>query len=96
MTSVGRRFLEDSREFLKQDYIPEIERCVSALTDEQIWARANDASNSIGNLILPLTGSTRYWGVEVVGKQPIERVRQQEFDHLSGGTTASRKMAIVR
>ena len=77
---VSRQFLSDSRAFLTKDYLPKIERCVSQLTPEQIWFRANDASNSIGNLLLHLAGSSRYWAIEVIGGQPIGRIRQQEFD----------------
>jgi uncharacterized damage-inducible protein DinB len=80
MTDVSRRFLQDSRDFLAGDYMPKIERCVAALTEGQVWARVNDASNSIGNLILHLDGSSRYWAVEVIGGTPIGRVRQREFD----------------
>ncbi len=80
MISISAKFLDDSRAFLKRDYMPKIERCVAQLTEEQIWSRANDASNSIGNLLLHLTGSSRYWAVEVIGGTPIGRVRQQEFD----------------
>jgi len=79
-SDVSRQFLSDSRAFLTQDYLPKIERCVSQLTPEQIWFRANDASNSIGNLLLHLAGSSRYWAIEVIGGQPIGRIRQQEFD----------------
>ena len=77
---VSQQFLSDSRAFLTQDYLPKIERCVSQLTPEQIWFRANDASNSIGNLLLHLAGSSRYWAIEVIGGEPIGRIRQQEFD----------------
>jgi len=80
MRDVSRQFLSDSRAFLTQDYLPQIERCVSQLTPEQIWSRANEASNSIGNLLLHLAGSSRYWAIEVIGRKPIGRIRQQEFD----------------
>ena len=80
LPDVSRQFLSDSRAFLTQDYLPKIERSVSQLTPEQIWFRANDASNSIGNLLLHLTGSSRYWAIEVIGGQPIGRIRPQEFD----------------
>jgi uncharacterized damage-inducible protein DinB len=80
LRDVSQQFLSDSRAFLTQDYLPKIERCVSQLTPEQIWFRANDASNSIGNLLLHLAGSSRYWAIEVIGGQPIGRIRQQEFD----------------
>ena len=80
MSDLARQFLDDSRAFLTQDYLPKIERCVAQLTEKQIWARENDASNSIGNLMLHLAGSSRYWAVEVIGGKSIGRVRQREFD----------------
>jgi uncharacterized damage-inducible protein DinB len=80
LRDVSQQFLSDSRAFLTQEYLPKIERCVSQLTPEQIWFRTNDASNSIGNLLLHLAGSSRYWAIEVIGGQPIGRIRQQEFD----------------
>ncbi len=80
MADVSRQFISDSRAFLMEDYLPKIEGCLAQLTEAQIWARANEASNSIGNLVLHLAGSSRYWAVEVVGGKSIGRVRQGEFD----------------
>jgi len=80
MSGISRQFLDESRAFLTQDYMPKIEGCVSQLNERQVWSRSNDASNSIGNLLLHLAGSSRYWAVEVIGGKPIGRVRQQEFD----------------
>ena len=80
MASFPRQFLDDSRAFLTNDYMPKIERCVQQLSPEQIWSRSNGASNSIGNLMLHLAGSSRYWAIEVIGGTPVGRVRQREFD----------------
>ena len=80
MSGVSQQFLDESRAFLTRDYLPKIERCVASLSEEQIWSRNNDASNSIGNLLLHLTGSSRYWAIEVIAGKPIGRVRQKEFD----------------
>jgi uncharacterized damage-inducible protein DinB len=80
MRDVSRTFLDESRGFLTKDYLPKIERCVNRLTPAQVWSRSNEASNSIGNLLLHLAGSSRYWAVEVIGGKPIGRVRRQEFD----------------
>ena len=80
MASFPRQFLDDSRAFLTNDYMPKIERCVQQLSPEQIWSRSNGASNSIGNLMLHLAGSSRYWAIEVIGGAPVGRVRQREFD----------------
>lgn len=80
MADIAQLFVKDSRDFVTQVYLPRIERCVSRLTDEQIWSRANDASNSVGNLILHLAGSTRFWASDVIGQTPTGRIRQEEFD----------------
>ena len=61
------------------DYLPKIERCLEKLTDEQIWWRANEESNSIGNLILHLCGNARQWIICGVGGQHDNRDRDAEF-----------------
>ena len=76
---VARAFIDSAADFLRDDYLPKIERCLEKLTDEQIWWRANEESNSIGNLILHLCGNARQWIVCGVGSQPDTRVRDAEF-----------------
>jgi uncharacterized damage-inducible protein DinB len=80
MTDASQTFLNESRRYLRDEYPASIDRAVFALTDEQIWWRPNEGSNSIGNLILHLAGNVRQWIVAGVGRQPNERNRQQEFD----------------
>jgi len=63
--------------------LPKIERCVEALSDEDVWWRANSESNSIGNLLLHLNGNVRQWILGGVGNVAVERDRQQEFDERS-------------
>jgi len=77
---IGKTFLTQSREFLSSDYFPKIERCLEALNDEDVWWRSDEGSNSIGNLLLHLEGSTRMWIVDVAGGSKSPRDRQQEFD----------------
>ena len=76
---VGRTFLERAADFLVNEYVPKIERCLQQLTDEQIWWRPNKESNSIGNLILHLCGNSRQWIIAGLGNNPDDRVRDQEF-----------------
>ena len=76
---VARAFIDRAADFLCNDYMPKIERCLEKLTDEQIWWRANEESNSIGNLILHLCGNARQWIIAGVGSQPDNRVRDAEF-----------------
>lgn len=59
--------------------MPKIERCLERLTDEQIWWRPNEESNSIGNLVLHLCGNARQWIVCGVGGAVSTRDRDAEF-----------------
>lgn len=79
-TSVSVAFLQQAREFLRDEYLPKIERCQEKLTDEQVWWRPNSESNSIGNLLLHLSGNARQWIVCGLGEDADDRVRQAEFD----------------
>ena len=80
MTDIAKEFIAQSRGFLSSDYLPKIERCMELLNDEDVWWRANEGSNSIGNLLLHLEGSTRAWIISVAGGFHSPRDRQQEFD----------------
>jgi DinB superfamily len=72
-------FLEFSRQKLLGQYWPRLREAVGALTDEQVWWRPNDSSNSIGNLILHLNGNVGQWLVASFNRQEDARNRPQEF-----------------
>jgi uncharacterized damage-inducible protein DinB len=88
MTDTGQVFIAHARYLLSEDYLPKIERCLEKLSDEDIWWRAHPESNSIGNLLLHMTGNVRQWIVSGVGGQRDERERQQEFDARDTGGRA--------
>jgi uncharacterized damage-inducible protein DinB len=77
---IANAFVAQARAFLSSDYLPKIERCLEQLTDEEVWWRANQESNSIGNLLLHLSGNARQWIVCGLGGAPDQRERQEEFD----------------
>jgi uncharacterized damage-inducible protein DinB len=64
---------------LKEVYLPRILRCLKELSREQIWWRPNEASNSVGNLVLHLAGNVRQWIISGLGGAPDNRHRDQEF-----------------
>jgi uncharacterized damage-inducible protein DinB len=80
MDTVHQQFIDKSRKYLREDYLAKIEQAIALLSDDDLWWRANEASNSIGNLMLHLTGSTRMWVVSGVGGAEDHRNRQAEFD----------------
>lgn len=57
----------------------QIRAAVEPLTDEQIWWRPNETSNSIGNLILHLTGSLNHYLNRNLGGIDFTRDRAGEF-----------------
>jgi len=79
MNETGQTFIASARVYLTADYLPKIERCLDLLTDEQIWWRANPQSNSIGNLLLHLSGNVRQWIVCSLGAAADARDRDSEF-----------------
>jgi uncharacterized damage-inducible protein DinB len=88
MSEIGTAFIEHSRRYLRSELAPRLRQAVEKLPDEAVWWRPNPASNSIGNLILHLSGNVRQWIVSGVGGAPDTRARQSEFD-ASGAATAS-------
>ncbi len=72
-------FLDFSRKKLLDQYWPRLRSCVEGLTEEQVWWRPNDASNSIGNLILHLNGNVRQWLVASFKRSDDSRDRPAEF-----------------
>jgi hypothetical protein len=56
-----------------------IGHCLEQLSEEQVWWRPHESMNSIGNLILHLTGNVRQWMVSGIGGHPDVRIRSAEF-----------------
>ena len=54
--------------------------CVHMLSEDELWWRPNNESNSIGNLILHLDGNVRQWIIGGISGAKDVRQRQQEFD----------------
>src|SRR5947209_5691958 len=76
--NLHRIFLESSRQTLLE-YWPRLRGCVESLSDEQVWWRPNEASNSIGNLMLHLNGNVRQWLVSSFRRLGDGRDRPAEF-----------------
>ncbi|MBI2820927.1 MAG: DUF1572 family protein [Acidobacteria bacterium] len=80
MRTLETELLKAARDSLLAHYFPKIERCLELLPDEDLWWRAHETNNSVGNLLLHLAGSLRYWIVSGIGEASDHRQRQQEFD----------------
>jgi uncharacterized damage-inducible protein DinB len=75
--------VETSRRLFEEG-IPRIKKCLNLLTEEEIWYRPNENSNSVGNIILHLCGNVRQWLGAGLGKLPKVRKRDEEFSTKGG------------
>ena len=78
-TETAALFLEFSRRKLLEQYWPRLRGAVQSLTDEQVWWRPNDTSNSVGNLLLHLNGNVRQWLIASFDHLRDTRDRPAEF-----------------
>jgi uncharacterized damage-inducible protein DinB len=68
---------------------------MDGLSLENLWWRANPQSNSIGNLILHLSGNLQQWIVSGVGGLPDVRERRREFDERNP-TPGAELLSLLR
>lgn len=57
---------------------------LNQLSEEDIWKRPNNSSNSIGNLILHLCGNISQYAIASLGEIADTREREKEFEAVSG------------
>ena len=57
----------------------QIRACLDKLSDDEIWSRPNEQSNSVGNLVLHLTGSLNHYLNRGLGGIEFNRDRDAEF-----------------
>jgi uncharacterized damage-inducible protein DinB len=86
--SIAASFLERSRYYLCREYPVKIRLAVESMQAERLWWRPNESANSVGNLLLHLSGNVRQWIVSGVGGQADVRKRNMVFA-ARGGATAS-------
>ncbi|MEO5903185.1 MAG: DinB family protein [Gemmatimonadaceae bacterium] len=87
-------FINKSRYYLATEYPSKIRLAVAKLSHEEVWQRANDQSNSIGNLIVHLAGNVRHWIVAGIGGATSNRDRSAEFA-MRGGRAADELLALL-
>jgi uncharacterized damage-inducible protein DinB len=69
----------ESRRRLLEESLPRILRCLAELTDEEIWWRPNEETNSVGNLVLHLLGNVGQYILSGLGGAADRRERSKEF-----------------
>lgn len=82
--SAAEIFISRSRYWLTKEYPIKLRHCVNALPRGVVWARPNHASNSVGNLLVHLTGNVTEWILSGIGAREFTRNRAGEFVRKEG------------
>src|SRR5690349_16586742 len=94
---LDRLFVDFSARKLRQ-LNERIAECCGRLSEEQLWMRAGDEQNAVGNLLLHLAGNVRQWIVHGIGGKPDIRVRDREFSargDIAAGDLLARLADVV-
>ncbi len=68
--------------FRLNENLQRIEKCLNLLNEEQVWFKPNENTNSIGNLILHLTGNIQQYANDGLSKSKDNRNRDLEFSTI--------------
>ena len=75
---IGPEFVVLSRAQLQSGH-EKIKHCLEQLSDEELWWRSADGLNSVGNILLHLSGNLRQWIISGVSGAKDVRDRPAEF-----------------
>ncbi len=64
-------------------------KSLALISEEDVWKRFNQSSNSIGNLILHLCGNITQYAIASLGNKEDQRNRNLEFSTEEGYTKAA-------
>ena len=79
MTELATPLLESIRVRVTRVLPAQVRKAVDTLDEDQIWWRPNEKSNSVGNLVLHLSGSLNLYLNKLIGGFPYQRDRDAEF-----------------
>ena len=79
MTKVVEILKEEFHRRMIEEGLDRIEKCFSILSEDQIWHRENENTNSIGNIVLHLCGNIRQYIMSGIGNEADTRERDEEF-----------------
>ncbi|HEY1952028.1 MAG TPA: DinB family protein [Gemmatimonadaceae bacterium] len=89
MPTAAEIFVARSRYWLTKEYPIKLRHCVDAIPSSAVWARPSSGSNSIGNLLIHLTGNVTEWILGGVAGRSITRYRAGEFAQTDGADGAA-------
>jgi uncharacterized damage-inducible protein DinB len=79
---------------LLDESLKKIRHCLAQLSDEQVWQRPAPQMNSIGNLLLHISGNLRQWAINGIHQRDDDRDRESEFS-ADGGVSKQQLLQLV-
>lgn len=81
--------------FRMNEYTPRIEKCLTLLSEDEVWKSGNEASNSVGVIIVHLCGNITQYILASLGGMKDARDRDAEFATRGGYTKAALRDQLV-
>ena len=81
---LDKELIEQFKVRVFEESYARIYKCLSLITDEQLWFSPNLNVPPIGNQILHLAGNARQWVVSGLGGREDVRQRDSEFENQAG------------
>src|ERR1700726_4630749 len=78
-SQITKAFLMESQRSIAVYHMARLIKCLKLLSEKDIWWKPNAASNSVGNLVLHLSGNVRQWIISGLGEGQVNRNRDREF-----------------
>lgn len=85
MNTLLNQFKQQSIFYMKEN-LPRIKKCLEKITEEEVWKKPNENTNSIGNLLLHLCGNITQYIISCMGGDADSRIRESEFSTKGGFT----------
>ncbi|MBX9783371.1 MAG: DUF1572 domain-containing protein [Chitinophagaceae bacterium] len=83
MEKIKKEFIKDCIRHLNE-YTRRVKICLDLLSEEQVWQKPNEASNSVANLMLHLCGNMTQYVLSSLGGKADLRERHKEFSAKDG------------
>jgi uncharacterized damage-inducible protein DinB len=94
-SKITKAFLMESQRSIAVYHMPRLIKCLKLLSEKDIWWRPNPASNSVGNIVLHLSGNVRQWIISGLGGEQDTRDRDREFAER-GPVSRRALIALIR
>ena len=89
LQQLSSNIIQESKRRMIGESVNRVKKCLHFLTEEEIWYRPNEHTNSVGNLVLHLCGNARQWILSGMGGKPDTRKRDLEFSEEGPMPTAN-------